>query len=289
VLTQVWPLCLISISHARESCLWRITLNSVCSRFEFGYLSPVLLKKIFVLSKHGTNANIRSTKMANNRHAYDRDVLQSYWTSDGLPLYSLYPKEHPTNCPLRWRFSNRLGVYLSWLQAGSSHHTRQSNWWSVNQRRLATSCCPHFRQPPTSYKACVYGWPHQASSFKSSSRLPPKQNRDFSSLASHEHGFESHRAYLRHARPSYRGSGTSYAKHSSVGSSIASGMAAAITTGHPTSNWRDETQGWGRHPNTWVVHRYWSLNNKCRQVIHKWRLESEMTILSCFWTVKVNT
>ena len=27
------------------------------------------------------------------------------------------------------------------------------------------------------------------------------------------------------------------------GSSIASGMAAAITTGHPTSNWRDETQG----------------------------------------------
>jgi transposase len=25
--------------------------------------------------------------MANNRHAYKRDVLQSYWTSDGLPLY----------------------------------------------------------------------------------------------------------------------------------------------------------------------------------------------------------
>jgi hypothetical protein len=29
----------------------------------------------------------------------------------------------------------------------------------------------------------------------------------------------------------------------SVGSSIASVMAAALTTGHPTSNWRDETQG----------------------------------------------
>jgi hypothetical protein len=27
----------------------------------------------------------------------------------------------------------------------------------VHQRRLATSCCPPFRQPPTSYKACVYG------------------------------------------------------------------------------------------------------------------------------------
>jgi hypothetical protein len=26
--------------------------------------------------------------MANNRHAYNWDVLQSYWTSDGLPLFS---------------------------------------------------------------------------------------------------------------------------------------------------------------------------------------------------------
>jgi hypothetical protein len=51
------------------------------------------------------------------------------------------------------------------------------------------------------------------------------------------------RAYLGHVRPSYTGSETSCAKHSSVGSSIASEMAAAITTGHPTSNWRDETQG----------------------------------------------
>jgi hypothetical protein len=41
----------------------------------------------------------------------------------------------------------------------------------------------------------------------------------------------------------YTGLGTSFAKHSLVGSSIASGMASAITTGHPTSNWRDETQG----------------------------------------------
>jgi hypothetical protein len=26
---------------------------------------------------------------------------------------------------------------------------------------------------------------------------------------------------------------------------------------------------------------YWTLNNRCRQVIHRWRFESEMTILSC--------
>jgi hypothetical protein len=31
-------------------------------------------------------------------------------------------------------------------------------------------------------------------------------------------------------------------------------MAAAITTEHPTSKWRDETQGWGRHPSTWGLH-----------------------------------
>ena len=49
--------------------------------------------------------------------------------------------------------------------------------------------------------------------------------------------------HIGDVRSSYAGSGISCAKHSSGGSSIASGMAAAITTGRPTSNWRDETQG----------------------------------------------
>jgi hypothetical protein len=135
--------------------------------------------------------------------------------------YSLYPKEQPANCPLRWRLSNGLGVYLSWLQAGFSHHTRQPNWWSVHQRCLASSCCPPFRQPPTSYKACVYGLQRQASWFKSSNRLPPKRSRDFCSLANHKPGFESDRAYLGHVRPSYTCSRTSRAKISSVRSNIA--------------------------------------------------------------------
>jgi hypothetical protein len=132
-------------------------------------------------------------------------------------------------------------ISRDWLQGGFSHHTRQPNWWSVHQRRLTTSCCPPFWQPPTSYKACVNGWQRQASSFKSSNRLPPKRSRDFCSLANHEAGLESHRAYLGQVRPSYTCSGTSCAKHSSVGSSIVSGMVAAITTEQPTSNWRDET------------------------------------------------
>ena len=84
---------------------------------------------------------------------------------------------------------------------------------------------PHLDNHPLA----TYGWQRQASSFKSSNRLPPKRSRDFCSLASHEPGFESHRAYLGHVRPSYTGSGTSCAKHSSVGSSIASGMAAPST------------------------------------------------------------
>ena len=131
----------------------------------------------------------------------------------GDTKYIIYPKEHPANCPLRRKLSNGLGVYLSWLQAWFSYHTKQHNWWSVHQRRLATSCCLPFRQPPISYKVCVYGWQRQTSSSKSSNRLPPKQSRDFCSLASHEPGFESHSAYLGHVRPSYICSGTSCAKH----------------------------------------------------------------------------
>jgi hypothetical protein len=74
-------------------------------------------------------------------------------------------------------------------------------------------------------------WQRQASSFKSSNRLLPKRSRDFCSLARHDPGFESHRAYLEHVRPSYTDTGTSCAKHSSVGSSIASGMVSMFSNG----------------------------------------------------------
>ena len=49
------------------------------------------------IHKHGSNANIRSTKMANNRHAYNRDVLQSYWTSNGLLLFCSQPNGEKTH------------------------------------------------------------------------------------------------------------------------------------------------------------------------------------------------
>ena len=56
-----------------------------------------VLKNVFIHSKHGMKANIRSTKMANNRHAYNRDVLQSYWTSDELPLCCSQPTGEKTH------------------------------------------------------------------------------------------------------------------------------------------------------------------------------------------------
>jgi hypothetical protein len=160
-------------------------------------------------------------------------------------------------------------MHLSWLQAGFIHHTRQPNWWSVHQRHLATSCCPPFRQPHTSYKACVYGWQHQASSFKSSNHLPPKRSRDLCSLASHEPRFESHTTYLGHVRSSYTGSWTSFAKHLSVEAAL-------------HRKWQQLSQqdirrltGWMRRRVEALIQphggytRYWAFNNRCRHVIHK--------------------
>ena len=56
-----------------------------------------VLKFLFILSKHGTKANIRSTKIASNRHPYNNDVLQRYCTSDGLPLYCIQPTSEKTH------------------------------------------------------------------------------------------------------------------------------------------------------------------------------------------------
>jgi hypothetical protein len=58
--------------------------------------------------------------------------------------YSLYPKEHPANCPLRWRLSNGLGVYLSRLQAGFSHHTSNLTGDQYNRDVLQPVAVPHF-------------------------------------------------------------------------------------------------------------------------------------------------
>ena len=73
------------------------------------------------------------------------------WPDEGLETqkYSLYPKKHPTNCPLRWRLSNGLGVYLSWLQAVFSHAI-QGNLTGDQYIRdvLQPVVVPHFDNHP---------------------------------------------------------------------------------------------------------------------------------------------
>ena len=79
-----------------------------------------VLKTLFILSKHGTNTNIRSTMMANNRHAYNRDVLQSYWTTDGLPLYCSQPTGEKTHTNHQYERLGKIrqttGNIWSWRQ-----------------------------------------------------------------------------------------------------------------------------------------------------------------------------
>jgi hypothetical protein len=195
---------------------------------------------------------------------------------------SLYPKEHPANCPLRWRLSNGLGVYLSWLQAGFSHHTRQPNWWSVHQRRLATSCCPPFWQPPTCYKTCVYGWQRQASSFKSSTAylqseavtsVPwPAMSPDLNPI-DYIWDMLGRRIQARES-PVQNIRQLEAALHREW-QQLSQQDIRRLTGGMRR---RVEAVIQARGGYTW----YWTLNNSCRQVIHKWRFEREMTILSCF-------
>ena len=106
-----------------------------------------VLKHLFILSKHGTKANIRSTKMANNRHAYNRDVLQSYWTSDGY-LYTvvsrLVRKYTQTNNVKDFARSGRQRVIsdrddraLQRLPFATSHVLKQH--WLPNRRMSTTT------------------------------------------------------------------------------------------------------------------------------------------------------
>ena len=93
-----------------------------------------VLKNLFILSKHGAKANIRSAKMANNRLGYNRDVLQSYWTSDGLPLYCSRPTGEKTHKPTMWKTCQdpadhgqhlivTTGHCSVWLDGCHSHNT----------------------------------------------------------------------------------------------------------------------------------------------------------------------
>ena len=75
-----------------------------------------------VLEQHWLPNRRLSTRTVRNRlkSAGLLKVKESHYTCNRRPdegletqKYSLYHKEHPANCPLRWRLSNGLGMYLS--------------------------------------------------------------------------------------------------------------------------------------------------------------------------------
>jgi hypothetical protein len=110
------------------------------------------------------------------------------------------------------------------------------------------------------------------------SRAVTAYHQNICSLASHQAEFESHSTYLGHVRLSYTGSG------------ISCQLEAALHREWQQLSQQDirRLNGGMRRRVEGVIQarggctRYWTLNNRCRQVIHKWRFESEMTILSCF-------
>jgi transposase len=76
------------------------------------------------------------------RHGWNlRTWRKIHWSDESRFLL------HVTDGRMRVWLSNGLGVYLSWLQAGFSHHTRQPNWWSVHHRVLQP-VVPHFDNHP---------------------------------------------------------------------------------------------------------------------------------------------
>jgi hypothetical protein len=207
--------------------------------------------------------------------------------------YSLCPKEHPANCPLRWRLNNGLGCISHDCKLDLV--TIQGNLTGDQYIRdvLQPVVVPHFDNHPLATRP-VYmddkARPHRSRAVtaylqsEAMTSVPwPAMIPDFNPI--------------EHIWDIYTGSGTSCAKHSSVGSSIASGMAAAITTRHPTSNWRDETQGWGRHPSTWVLHlvlnfeqymsssdsyvTYWKWNYNFIVLFELWRSILKMDMFYC--------
>ena len=88
--------------------------------------------------------------------------------------YSLCPKERPANCSLRWRPSNGLGCISHYCKLDLV--TIQGNLTGDQYTRdvLQPVVVPHFNNHALATMPVYMDGNAQASSFKSSNRLPPK-------------------------------------------------------------------------------------------------------------------
>jgi len=118
------------------------------STLQIWVIKSGVLKNSFILCEHGTKSNIRGAKMANNRHAVNRNFLHSYWTSDGLSLYSSQPacekthqtqhremlaKIQKTTCNAWRKGTASLGQMDANRYQPCSENTMVTKWTSVNK------------------------------------------------------------------------------------------------------------------------------------------------------------
>jgi len=191
-------------------------------------------------------------------------------------------KEHPVNYPLRWRRGNGLLEYLSWLQAGFSHHVRKPNWWSVHQRRLQPVVFPHFdnnslatrpvymddNARPHRSRAVTAYLQSKAVTYVPWSTMSPNLNpigHIWDMLGRRMHARIPPMQIIRQLEAALHWEWQQLSQQN-----------IRRLTGRMRRSVEAVIQARGG------CTRYWILNNRCRQVIHKWRFESEMAILSCF-------
>ena len=147
--------------------------------------------------------------------------------------YSLYPKEHPASCPLRWRLSNGLGCISHDCKLDLV--TIQGNLTGDQYIRdvLQPVVVPHFDNHPLATRP-VYmddnARPHRSravTAYRQSEAVTsvpwPAMSPNLNPIV-HIWDMLGRRIHAREPP----------VQNISVGSSIASGMVAAITTGHPT-------------------------------------------------------
>ena len=193
--------------------------------------------------------------------------------------YSLCPKEHPANCPLRWRLSNGLGGISRDCKLGLV--TIQGNLTSDQYIRdvLQPVVVPHFDNHPLATRH-VYmddnARPHCSRAVtaylqsEAVTSVPwPAMSPDLNPI---EHIWDMLGRRIQAREPSVQNIRQ---------------LEATLHQQLSQQDIRRLTGGMRRRVEA-VIHarggytRYWTLNHRCRQMIHKWRFESEMTILSCF-------